>query len=246
MVYVQWIGYIAAGLGVVTFAMQTMIPLRITGIAHNLGQIAFGLLAGVYPLVIQHIVLLPLNCYRLLEMFRLIKKIEIASASNHSFDWLRPFMTKRSISAGEILFTKGDEAERMYLVAEGRLHLPEINIDLGPGAVVGELGMLAPDRKRTLTAICTENASLLEIAYKRVEQIYYQSPTFGFYFLRLSTERLFDNIERLERALTERNSEIDKLRSMKGRMSPEHFDAHRDADFQMRGSRLAPSPNSVC
>jgi hypothetical protein len=45
--------------------MQTMIPLRVSGIAHNLGQIAFGLLAGIYPTVIQHVILLP---YKLLSI----------------------------------------------------------------------------------------------------------------------------------------------------------------------------------
>jgi hypothetical protein len=116
MTYVQWIGYVAAGLGIVTFAMQTMIPLRVTGIAHNLGQIAFGLLAGVYPTVIQHVVLLPINCYRLIEMCSLIKKVQVA---DHSFDWLRPFMSKRSIKAGEILCRKGERASDMYFILKG-------------------------------------------------------------------------------------------------------------------------------
>jgi CRP-like cAMP-binding protein len=85
---------------------------------------------------------------------------------------------------------------------------------LEPGAIVGELGMLAPDLKRTQTVICTRDGSVLEIAYNRIEQLYHQNPTFGFYFLRLSTQRLFDNIERLGRSLAERDSEIKRLRSM--------------------------------
>ena len=64
MTYAQWIGYIAASLGILTFAMQTMIPLRITGIGHSLGQIAFGFLTGIYPVVIQHLILFPLNGLR--------------------------------------------------------------------------------------------------------------------------------------------------------------------------------------
>jgi len=153
MTYVQCIGYAAAGLGIVTFAMQTMIPLRVTGIVHNLGQIAFGLLAGIYPTVIQHVILLPINCYRLLEMFNLIKKVEAASEGDHSLDWLRPFMSKRSIKAGEVLCRKGEKASDMYFVLEGRLHLEEINMDMEPGTIVGELGMLAPDRERLCTLL---------------------------------------------------------------------------------------------
>ena len=213
MTYAQWIGYIAASLGILTFAMQTMIPLRITGIGHSLGQIAFGFLTGIYPMVIQHLILFPLNCYRLFEMCRLIKAVKTAVEGNHALEWLTPFMTKRGIKAGEVLVEKAEDASRLYFIIDGCVHLPEINIDLGPGAVVGELGMLAPDRKRTRTVVCTMDGSVLEIAYNRIEQLYCQNPAFGRYFLKLSTQRLFDNIERLERVLAERDAEIKQLRT---------------------------------
>ena len=100
----------------------------------------------------------------------------------------------------------------MYFVVTGRLHLREIGIDILPGSVVGELGMLAPSRMRTQTLECTEDGAILEIAYERIEELYYQNPKFGFYFLRLSTARLFENIARLERTLAERDSEIINLR----------------------------------
>ena len=67
-----------------------------------------------------------------------------------------------------------------------------------PGQVVGELAMLAPDNRRTATLECVEDGKVLSITYEQVEQLYYQNPTFGFYFLRLATARLFDNIGRLE------------------------------------------------
>jgi CRP-like cAMP-binding protein len=213
MTYVQVIGYTAAGLGVLMFAMQTMIPLRITGLAHNVGQIAFGLLAGVYPTVIQHTILLPLNSYRLYEMLRLIKQVKAANTGDHSLDWLKPFMTKRSVTAGETLFHKGDEAGAMYFLLSGQLHVDGINVDLGPGAVVGELGMLAPGRTRTQTVTCTQDAAILEMSYSRIEQLYFQNPRFGFYFLNLSTARLFENIASLERKLAERDSEQTALRA---------------------------------
>ena len=192
MAYTQWVGYIAAGLGLAMLAMKTMIPLRITGIAHNVGQIAYGLMSGIYPTVIQHVILLPLNFYRLFEMFDLIGKVKAASMGDHSLDWLKPFMKKRTVRAGETLFRKGEEADHMYFVVEGRLRIQEINVDILSGAVVGELGMLAPDRRRTQTLICVEDGSILEIGYDAIREIYYQNPKFGFYFLRLVTARLFE------------------------------------------------------
>jgi CRP-like cAMP-binding protein len=63
---------------------------------------------------------------------------------------------------------------------------------------VGELGFLAPDNRRTQSLECTEDGQVLFITYDRLLEIYFQNPEFGYYFLRLSTERLLQNIARLE------------------------------------------------
>jgi CRP/FNR family cyclic AMP-dependent transcriptional regulator len=206
------IGFIAAGLSIAAHSMRTMVPLRITGIANNFAFMTYGFLFGSLPTMILHAVLFPLNVYRLAEMLKLVKAVKAASAGDLNMDWLKPFMSKRTITKGEILFRKGDEADHMFFVVDGQLHLHEIDINVPPGAVVGELGMLAPSRTRTQTLECTESGSVLTIGYEKIEQLYYQNPTFGFYFLRLSSARLFQNIARLERLLAERDAELDRLR----------------------------------
>lgn len=207
------VGFVAAGLTIATLSMRTMVPLRMTGIAANVAFVAYGLMFGSLPTVILHCILFPLNVYRLAEMLTLIKQVKAASAGDLNMDWLKPFMHKRPIEAGEILFRKGDEANHMYFVVTGRLHLNEIDIEVRPGSVVGELGMLAPARKRTQTLECRESGTLLEIGYDKIEELYHQNPTFGFYFLRLSTARLFDNIERANKLLAQRDEEILRLRA---------------------------------
>ena len=214
--YVTVIGFIASGLVIATLSMRTMIPLRIVGLLSNVAFVTYGLLFHSMPTVMLHSILFPLNIYRLREMLNLISRVKAASRGDMSLDWLKPFMSKRTVESGEILFRKGDEANHMYFVVEGQLHLKEIDINILPGAVVGELGMLAPSRTRTQTLICTQSGSVLEIAYDRIEQLYYQNPQFGFYFLRLSTARLFENIGRLERALAERDQEVLTLRKAVG------------------------------
>ncbi len=59
------------------------------------------------------------------------------------------------------------------------------------GAIVGELGMLSPGNLRTGTLVCIEPGIVLGVAYADVKQLYYQNPEFGFYFLKLTSERLF-------------------------------------------------------
>ena len=209
---IELIGYASAGLGILMLVMHTMIPLRITGVAHNISQICFGLLTGVYPLVIQHMILLPINLRRLSQMTGLINKVKHAAATNaQSMEWLKPFMDNRSVKAGEVLFTRGEKADRMYYVLTGRLAIADIGIVLTSGAVVGELGMLSPGQSRTHTVTALEDGRLLVMPYNRIEQLYYQNPEFGFYFLHLSSARLFENIAKLESQLAESTAENSRL-----------------------------------
>ena len=212
MDFVTMVGFLAAGLVIATLSMRTMIPLRIVGIVSNVAFVTYGALFGSVPTVVLHAILFPLNIYRLHEMLKLVKQVEEASKGDMSLDWLKPFMAERTITVGETLFRKGEKANHLFFLVSGQLHLQEINLDLAPGAVVGELGMLAPERTRTQTLVCTENGLVLVISYEKIEQLYYQNPKFGFFFLRLSTARLFDNIKRLESALRERDEEVLSLR----------------------------------
>ena len=102
-------------------------------------------------------------------------------------------------------------AEEMFCTMTGRYVLIELGIEIQCGEVIGELGMLAPDNRRTATLECIEGGTVLSITYEQVEQLYYQNPTFGFYFLRLSTARLFDTVKRLERELEQRPAARDSL-----------------------------------
>jgi len=198
----EFAGYFAALLVFLTFYMKTMIPLRIVGICSNCAFITYGYLGGLYPVLILHLILLPLNSLRLREMIRLTKQVREASQTDLRMDWLKPFTSTRRINAGDILFRKGEVASSLYFVVSGRCRLTELEIDILPGEVVGELAMLAPDKSRTQTLECTENGEVLQITYDQVRQLYYQNPQFGFYFLQLSTRRLFQNIARLESELT--------------------------------------------
>ena len=89
----------------------------------------------------------------------------------------------------------------MAFIMSGRFRLPEIAVELRRGDVVGELGLLAPDKTRTQSLECVEAGELLAISYDQVKQLYFQNPKFGFYFLQLSARRLFENIARMEAEL---------------------------------------------
>jgi CRP-like cAMP-binding protein len=153
-----------------------------------------------------NLILLPLNGTRTWQMLRLIQKVRNASKSDLSMEWLKPFMTRRAIKAGDVLFAKGDAANCMFYTLSGRFRLKELGIDIPQGRVVGEMGFLSPDNKRSQTLECIESGEVLSITYDEVRQLYFQNPEFGFYFLRLTSERLFENMGKLE-------AEISRLRN---------------------------------
>ena len=210
---IEIIGFVGAALMVATLAMKTMIPLRAAGIISSIFQIAFALLAGITPMLIQHSVLLPMNAYRLYEQTMLVRRVRKASNEGLSMDWLMPYMTKRQVHTGQILFRKGQPATEMFIVSSGRLRLSEIAVDVLPGGVVGELGLLAPNQQRTQTLECVEDAEILQIGYDRIKSIYFQNPSFGFYLLRLTSARLFQNIAQLEKELEQRGQEVQRLQA---------------------------------
>lgn len=212
--FLDIVGYFNASLGVAMLAMHTMIPLRITGIAHNIVSIIFGFFTGIYPMLVQHSILLPVNLVRLFQMRNLIKEVKSASAGSHSMDWLKPFTQKRHFKAGETLFWRGDKADSMFFVVSGKLRLRDLQIVLQSGAVVGELGFVSPEKTRTQTVECIEDATVLTISYEKLEELYFQNPQFGFYLLRLATARLFDNMNRMEQTLLDRDREIARLRRL--------------------------------
>lgn len=198
MNWIDAIGYLAALITIATYSMKVMIPLRIAGICANVAFIAYGLLSKIYPSLFLHLVLLPLNSVRLYQMLQLVEKVKVASRGDLNMDWLKPFMTKRAVKAGEVLFRKGELSNAMYYTVRGRFRLPEIANDVLPGEVIGEMGLIAPDNKRTLSFECIEDGELLAISYSQVKQLYFQNPRFGFYFLQLISQRLFQDIKRLE------------------------------------------------
>ena len=94
----------------------------------------------------------------------------------------------------------------MYYIVSGRFRLVESGIELPVGAIVGELGMLSPSNARTQTLECVDAGVVLGVSYDQVEQLYVQNPAFGFYFLRLASARLFQNIDTLEQRLVQQTA----------------------------------------
>ena len=186
---------------VASTTMKTMIPLRVFGILFNLALIGTAIPTRNYLIIAVQLVMLSINSWRLHQMLQLIRDVRKSVSGDLSMDWLRPFMTERQCQAGEILFYKDEKAEDMLYIVSGRFRLVESGIELPVGAIVGELGMLSPSNMRTQTLECVEPGLILSVSYTKVEELYVQNPEFGFYFLRLASARLFENLNTLQQQL---------------------------------------------
>jgi len=64
---IDGLGFVAAGLVLATFCMKRLVPLRAMAITSNLAFILYGYAAGIEPVLVLHLILLPINVMRLLE-----------------------------------------------------------------------------------------------------------------------------------------------------------------------------------
>jgi len=189
---------VGAAFFVATLLTQTMVPLRVANMVGCAFFVGFGALAGDVKTFILYLLLLPINAFRLRQMLTLVKKARSATKGDTSMEWLKPFMTERKYRKGDILFKKDDAANEMLLTVTGRFRITEIGVELPPGRLMGELGFLTPSNRRTATIECMEDGHVLTITYEKLLEIYFQNPQFGYYFLALTSQRLLENISRLE------------------------------------------------
>jgi ABC-type multidrug transport system fused ATPase/permease subunit len=183
---------------VATLLTQTMVPLRVANMIGCAFFAGFGALAGNITTFLLYLLMVPINGYRLRQMLNLVKKARTATQGDTSMEWLKPFMTERKYRKGDVLFKKDEVADEMFMTLTGMFLVKEINVELPPGRLMGELGFLSPDNKRTATVECIADGHVLTITYEKLLEIYFQNPQFGYYFLVLTSHRLLENIARLE------------------------------------------------
>jgi hypothetical protein len=67
MTGIDALGFLAAGLVLATFCMKQLLPLRSLAITSNVAFILYGYWAGIEPVLFLHVILLPVNVFRLLQ-----------------------------------------------------------------------------------------------------------------------------------------------------------------------------------
>jgi CRP/FNR family cyclic AMP-dependent transcriptional regulator len=206
MTPIEIVAYASAVIGgilvCISFFMKTIIPLRVVSAGSNLAFVVYGILTQSWAVLGLNAALLPLNCWRTVSMMRLTRRVRRAAATGDpSGVWLRPYMRTKKFKQGDILFNKGDPAHELYYLVDGGIEFVEIAIQLPPGRIFGEIAFFTQERKRTQTARCTVDSTVMTIDESTLKELYYQNPEFGFHLVSLVAKRLAGNVDRLEAQL---------------------------------------------
>lgn len=198
------IGLLGCVFYLASHSQKNMVSLRVLALASNVFFLIFSVLHThfeitrliVTPEFILNAILLPINTKRLMEIIRLTKQIQQATVESPISEWLLPHMHLSKHKAGEVLFRKGDIAHEIIYVAEGRLTLQEIDHYIGPGELIGEIGLFSAEKARTMTVVCDTDCELYKMTDEMIYRLYYQNPKLGFFFMRLIVKRLLADVRR--------------------------------------------------
>ena len=193
MTPVDFLGYAASATVLATFCMSTMIPLRVTAILSNILFGLFGLWAHIYPVMLLHLILFPVNIVRLVQIRYVVRGI--SQNADLSMESILPFMVHRRVRAGETLMRKGEQADRLFYLVDGQIEVVEIRKTLSAGTVIGEIGVFARHQQRVATVVCLTDCELYELSASKAKELYYQDPSFGYAVLQTVIARLIENME---------------------------------------------------
>lgn len=189
------LGFIGAVLTLASYLMKSMLPLRMMALAASVCFVAYGYLEAALPSLMLYATMIPINAKKIYEMKKLVRAIENAKADTPVSEWLLPHMTRRQVKAGTTLWHQGDKATEMLYLESGELKLLEYDEIIGPGSLVGEIGLFVPDNRRTRTIVCVTDCTLYGLSGEAMALLYYENPKLGYHVMRVIVARLLHDAD---------------------------------------------------
>ena len=135
-----------------------------------------------------------LQAVRIVENIEGIRAIRMQRSETGAglIDWLLPHMIHETRQKGHFLFRKGDPGAALYYVQKGRVRLHEIDVEMSPGDLFGEIGIFAPGHTRTCSARCETQVQLFRLSADDARRLCFENPQFAFYVIGLVADRLVE------------------------------------------------------
>ncbi len=137
--------------------------------------------------------------------------------------WPLEYMKLESFKKGQVLFKKGDKADKMFYISKGSLRLTEIDKVIGEGQIIGEMGVFSPFNQRTASAVCEEDMEAYTMGRDEVLEMFTCDPFLAISLIQLSIKRFIENLK-AETAARERiESELRIAAEIQMSMLPQKF-----------------------
>jgi CRP/FNR family transcriptional regulator, cyclic AMP receptor protein len=105
---------------------------------------------------------------------------------------LRRSGESESCRAGELIFSRGDQGDRLYLVDKGcvSLRIGELTLEVvGPGGLFGEMAVIARE-PRSASAVAETDCELVAIDKRRFWFLVQETPSFAEIAMEVMADRL--------------------------------------------------------
>ncbi|MFK7743930.1 MAG: Crp/Fnr family transcriptional regulator [Roseobacter sp.] len=194
--WIEAVGWLASALTVATYAMNTMVPLRILAIASSICFAVYAAVLQLWPLLVMELLLLPINIYRFWQIISLRGKLNRSSTQQGAdFELIKTYGKSRQLVAGTVVFSRGDPVDRLYYLHSGKILIEEYDVEISSGDIFGEIAFFTDAALRTATARCSDDAQVYELDEKRFMRLQFQDPSFGMAVMRTITKRLIANAD---------------------------------------------------
>src|SRR5215471_11234773 len=228
--WIEVIAIVAAGVIAVSSNLPTRISYRRISMLACAGFVLYGAIMPDLAVVRVHGVLLLILVVRewILQSVLREARHELVANASMAFkeqrmaphkviapEWLTPLMVRAYPKANQFLFKVGDMSDEMFLITKGKVRIPELNLSMGAGEMLGEIGIFSPERKRTASAMCETDVEVLRISARRVFELFCQNPKFAFLLMQLiigrMNQRVALHVE--ERQVVEERADKDQQRT---------------------------------
>ena len=186
---------------VLALAMKNMLPLRVFALLATMFFAAYAFLQSDILLIVVGIFILIISVYRLFEVQNTSRKIRRTRHYGYKIENLLPMMAEMELPAGQVIFSKGDIADRLFVLTEGAVEIVENGAMIQPGELFGEFGLFSGTGTRSMTARCVGECKIRTMTAREVDNLYFNQPEFALALVKILATRMAENIANLEKRL---------------------------------------------
>ena len=146
--------------------------------------------------------------------------LEPKSEETRMLTWPLTAMRRETFAKGEVLFQAGEPADKMFYIVRGVIRLPELNLRIPAGQIIGEMGVLSPLKRRTASAVCDEDLEVYTLDRGQVVQLFREDPSLALDIVQTSIKRFIDNAKAEAEVMERTRSELRIARDIQASMLP--------------------------